>query len=375
MIELDDAPRTYLSLFSGVGGADLGFDNAGFTCACRVENDRDAASVLLHRHPDIPVYADIKKFHHPSGSARPLAVIGGSPCQDLSVAGLRKGLSGERSGLFRQMVRVCRALRPRHVVWENVGGALSSNEGGDFAVVIGSFTGCTPSVPPEGWGNAGFAPAAHPNRWNVAWRVLDSQYFGVPQRRRRVFLVGSLGGASCVEILFEPESVRGDSAPGRKKGEGVTGTLANRARGGGGLGTDFDLAGGVQIDGLPDVAGCLQERDSEGVDSDTKPGHLIFDTTQITSPDNNGSRRQNGVVGNTGVRRLTPTECERLQGWPDGHTARKCRKIHLEGNQWLVQDSTPQKQADGPRYKQIGNGVTASVAEWIGRRILKHAAP
>ena len=260
MSELNDTPHNYLSLFSGVGGADLGFDNAGFTCACRVENDRDAASVLLHRHPDIPVYADIKKFHHPSGSARPLAVIGGSPCQDLSVAGLRKGLSGERSGLFRQMVRVCRAVRPRHVVWENVGGALSSNEGGDFAVVIGSFTGCTPSVPPEGWGNAGFAPAAHPNRWNVAWRVLDSQYFGVPQRRRRVFLVGSLGDASCVEILFEPESVRGDSAPGREAGQGVAGTVSARTKGGGGLGTDFDLAGGVQIvsaltDGAHNVGG------------------------------------------------------------------------------------------------------------------------
>ncbi len=240
----------------------MGFDRAGMECRWRVEWDKSAAGVLAHNHPDIPLFSDViafaswlrrqrlklpkDQYEKLLDELRTILIAGGSPCQDLSVAGLRAGLAGSRSGLFRIMVRICRILRPRYVIWENVLGALSSNGGKDFAAVIGAFTGCIPTVPDDGWGEGGFARAAEPGRWNVAWRCFDSQHFGVPQRRRRVFLVASLGDGSCAEILFESESVCGDNPPSRKSGQEVAGTLSSRTQGGGGLGTDMELAGGIQ---------------------------------------------------------------------------------------------------------------------------------
>lgn len=544
------APFTYGELFAGVSGMGLGLDAAGMVGRWRVELDRAAAGVIARHHPEAMLEADvvafakwisrIRKTDAKRFSAYVVRLIaGGSPCQDLSVAGARAGLAGERSGLFRVMVRICRILRPSLVLWENVAGALSSNGGRDFAAVIGAFTGCVPDVPDDGWGTGGFARAAEPGRWNVAWRVLDSQFFGVPQRRRRVFLVASLGDGSCVEILFEPESVRGDTAPSREARERVAGTLASRTSGGGDLGSDMEMDGGLQVaeiaptlnahfgdkQGLqnqhidaggdcssPAVARPLttsnQRIDAEtetliptrrGGFFDDAPTHTLtgngfdasedgtgrgtplvtaFDPTQITSSENRsnpqpdgpchtlakgahapavainlrgreggamaevasvraasgGSTRsyvafsskdsgadagevaptlragghmdshQNGGVmpavaitpeladplsanegktyshgGNNpgklhnvvaGVRRLTPRECERLQGWPDDHTRWKVA-LRREGNNWRVVEGPRIEQADGPRYKQCGNGVTANVAEWIARRIVK----
>lgn len=223
----------FVSLFAGIGGFDLGFERAGMECLAHVEIDPKCRTILKPRFPNAETHDDITTFK-PNRSQFPADVVcGGSPCQDLSVAGLRAGMDGKRSGLFFEMVRVCKRLRPRFVVWENVDGAFSSQEGRDFQSVLHSFTGITVEIPDEGWGNAGFVRSPFACRWNVAWRVFDSQYFGVPQRRRRVFLVGSLGDASCLEILFEPESVRGDSPPSREARKGIADGIAARAGVGG----------------------------------------------------------------------------------------------------------------------------------------------
>lgn len=248
-------PLVFGEVCAGVGGMSRGLIAAGMTPRWFCEWDKDAAGVLALHHPDTPIYCDLNHFYPNEKDHAIDILVGGTSCQNLSVAGDRSGLDGEQSRVFWQMVRIGKRLRARYVLWENVAGALSSNGGLDFAAIVRAWTGCPVEVPEDGWGNAGFVPAAFPCRWNVAWRVFDSQYFGVAQRRRRVFLVGSLGDASCVEILFEPEGVRGDSAPSRDAGERVAPTISARPNGGGGLGTDTELDGGL----IPEVVGALAD--------------------------------------------------------------------------------------------------------------------
>ena len=172
------------SLFAGVGGFDLGFEQTGkFETAWMSEWDRHAEAVLRRRFPNAKQLGDITKVD-PSQLEPVDVVVGGFPCQDLSVAGKRAGLAGERSGLFHEFVRIVRGLprRPSFVVVENVPGMLSSQQGRDFAVVLSEVA--------EEWGAV-----------SVAWRILDSQYFGVAQRRRRVFLVLDLAGERAQEVL------------------------------------------------------------------------------------------------------------------------------------------------------------------------------
>ena len=171
-------------------------------------------------------------------------VIGGSPCQDLSVAGKRAGLSGERSGLFMEQIRIIKEMRdkdarsgrtdadirPRFMVWENVPGAFSVNKGADFAAVLEeTIRVAEPEapdipVPRKGWPTAGCYMG---DGWSVAWRVLDAKYWGVPQRRRRIALVADLGGRSAPEILFKPKSVSGHFEPRRAQGQGTAGDAAS----------------------------------------------------------------------------------------------------------------------------------------------------
>ena len=189
---LSPAPLRYLSLFSGVGGFDLGFDRAGMTCAGQVEYDEKARAVLAKHWPDVKRINDVREAQGDEFGTVDL-ICGGFPCQDVSVAGRRAGLAGERSGLWYEFHRLIDRVRPRWVVIENVPGLLSSHSGRDFAVIIRGLVKC-------GYG--------------VAWRVLDAQYFGVPQRRRRVFIVGSLGDGRAAEVLFEREGGAGNPAPG-----------------------------------------------------------------------------------------------------------------------------------------------------------------
>ena len=190
------------SLFSGIGGFDLGLERAGWRVIWQVEHDVFRQSRLKRHWPHVELRGDIRT--ETDGLAKPDLICGGFPCQDLSISGNRKGLAGERSGLWFEYLRVVQELRPTWVLIENVPGLLSSHKGRDFEVVVSGLTQC-------GYG--------------VAWRVLDSQYFGVAQRRRRVFVIASLGAPCPPEILFEPEGSGGDPAPGRRKGETYTGSL------------------------------------------------------------------------------------------------------------------------------------------------------
>lgn len=228
------------SLFSGGGGGDLGFTNSGHEIVFGCEIDPRARSVFRFHHPDIPIYHDVREVTHDrlkaDGVPFPDLIMGGSPCQDLSVAGKRAGLGGERSGLFHEQCRIADELGSEWVVWENVAGAFSSNKGEDFAAVLGGLTGNTPIVPKRGWRNAGVCVG--PNRVAV-WRVLDAQNFGVPQRRRRVFVVAGprTMARRVVEVLLEPESSNRDSPTRGKSWEDIAASTGQRlgTSSGGGL--------------------------------------------------------------------------------------------------------------------------------------------
>lgn len=317
------------SLFAGAGGFDLGFEAAGLTCAFQVEIDKTANEVLANRWPDVPKFTDVREVGS-SNLPGCDVLVGGFPCQDLSVAGKRGGLEGgTRSGLFYELARIACELRPRFVVWENVPGLLSSDNGRDFARVLRHL------------GDCGF---------HGGWRVLDARFFGVAQRRRRVFGVfarGRSGAESCAEILALREGVRGHSAAGGKAGEGVAGRLAQCLRASG-VGTE--RAG----DGTPLTTYAIQERAvSENLDNG--PGGKGYQPDIAYTLE--ARHHVQASASAFGVRRLTPRECERLQGWPDDHT-----RYRADGSEI----------ADGPRYRMIGNGVASPCAHWLARRLLQY---
>ena len=194
---------TFVSLFAGVGGFDLGFEKAGHTCVGQVEIDKNAQSVLRKHWPDVPLHDDVKtavewaKENDLIGKVD--IVCGGFPCQDVSVAGKRAGIAGSRSGLFWDAIRFAQEVKAQTLVLENVPGLLSSNNGRDFGVVLSAMA------------DAGYR--------HIEWRVLDSQFFGVPQRRRRVFIVGSTRDRSSTPIFIERESVRRDSKTSIQTGQ------------------------------------------------------------------------------------------------------------------------------------------------------------
>lgn len=311
----------FLSLFSGIEAASVALEPDGWECvavaevepfACWVlharfgagrprympspdaeglepeERDRRRAAIkAVSRLPEggrIPNLGDVTQISDDDVRALgPLdAVIGGSPCQDLSVAGKRAGLTGTRSALFHQQSRIYDAARTlcgaRFLWWENVPGAFSSNGGRDFAVVVGTLAGCSFDVPRDGWSDTGFALGP---RGLVEWRTLDAQFFGLAQRRERVFAVLDSGDwAGRPPILLEPEGLLGDPAPRRGAREGADAGPAQGAVGGGEPARSLCASdGGVDREDrhtlIPEVAWALQERDAKGSDSSTKDGHLI----------------------------------------------------------------------------------------------------
>lgn len=356
------------STFTGVGGADLGFEWAGYKIGWQCELDAWKRSVLAAHWPDIPIYDDIIKLHDPE----PVDVmIGGFPCQDLSVAGKRKGFDGDRSVLAFEFLRVAESLKPRWLVLENVPGLLSSNKGLDFQRLLSEVVAC-------GYG--------------VGWRCLDARYFGVPQRRRRIFVVArrteaGVGSrdASGLALRALCEGGVGDSTPcvpswqevaadvGVGSGEGrIVGALS--ARGytqytdqefvrAGQLVTDADVVsfyptGGSQAFTRTDgVSPALKRGSGVGAESGTA---IAFSHTQGLHEQASEEAWPTLRVGGGGqavaegpmVRRLTPVECERLMAWPDGHTA-------PEGI----------KAPDSRRYAACGDGIVANVAYWIAQRI------
>lgn len=222
----------FVSLFSGCGGLDIGLERAGHECVCQVEIDERPHSVLRKVWPNVPRIKDVRDADRRTLPAGFDMLVGGFPCTNLSVAGGREGLAGDASGLWFQMHRIAIECRPRVLIIENVPGLFSSADGKDFAIVLGGLLGLPVGVPDGGWRGSGVAKGTI---YHVAWRVLDSQFFGVAQQRRRVFIAGCLRGSgiSPVEILFEPEGVRRDyqtCSQARKETAGSSGDSTSRSR-------------------------------------------------------------------------------------------------------------------------------------------------
>lgn len=339
-----------LSLFSGVGGFDLGLERAGMQTVFQCEWDKHATKILERHWPDVPRWTDVSTLTgaHVLQHAPVIDVVAwGSPCQDLSVAGKRAGLGGERSGLFHQGVRIIKEIReltngqyPRISIWENVAGALSSSDGADFGEVLYEMD------------EAGACFSE--------WRMLDAQYFGVPQRRRRVFVISVFDPATAERcpnpLLPVSESVCRDIEAGGQTQQTATATIE----------TDIgivDAIGFSHTQGLSaqpsDVAWPTLRKEGSGMavaytlrDREGKPGGgkglLISTESALTLK--GSSDMKLFIDGEQKIlRRLTPIECERLMGWPDDWTA---------------------GQADTHRYKQCGNGVASPVATWIGQQLI-----
>ena len=213
----------FLSVCSGIEAASVAWNPLGWEAVAFSEIEPFPCAVLAHHYPSVPNWGDMTKFQEWPDADVDL-LCGGTPCQSFSVAGLRKGLADPRGNLMLTFGAIAAKYRPRWLVWENVPGVLSSNGGRDFGAFLGML------------GQLGYG---------FAYRVLDAQYFGVPQRRRRVFVVGCLGDwRRAAAVLFERHSMSGDSAPRREQGK-VAPTIPSRSTGGGGLGTDFDCDGGI----------------------------------------------------------------------------------------------------------------------------------
>ena len=399
----------YGSVCSGIEAATAAWKPLGWEPAFFSEIEKFPCAVLKHHYPEIQLLSDftsirghwLRRLHVPTIDI----LVGGTPCQSFSLAGLRGGMDDDRGNLALEYLRLAKRLRPRWLVWENVPGVLSSGRGRDF----GSFLGAL--------GELGYG---------FSYRVLDAQYFGLAQRRKRVFVVGYLGDwRRAAAVLFEPDSLRGNPAPSREARE-VSPTIPSRSTASGGLGSDFDCDGGLRVahtlranhDGSEDGTGrgvpilpvCLSSKD-HGADATTdltptlrqanavaihenqrgeittnqvagalaggggKPGQGYpavavalrgrdaGSQIEIGSDVSNTLRTPTGgsstgmVFERMAVRRLTPRECERLQGFPDDFTKIPWRKKSRE------------QCPDGPRYKALGNSMAVPVMAWIGVRI------
>jgi DNA (cytosine-5)-methyltransferase 1 len=461
----------YLSVCSGVEAATVAWHSLGWQPVAFSEIEPFPSAVLAHHYPNVPNLGDMTKYKEWNLNESIDILVGGTPCQSFSVAGLRKGLEDPRGNLALTYVGILDKFRPKWFIWENVPGVLSSGGGRDFGSFLGAVAEC-------GYG--------------FAYRVLDAQNFGVPQRRRRVFVVGHLGDwQPAAKVLFESESLSGDFKSSRKTRQSVTGfvessfgqyredVIAGTTKASGGVlggGSETFLTvyenhpsdsrvkdmgdtcqtvtstwgtgGGnipfVQSFGIPgnwigrkpenggnattpmnDVSPCLTKTDRHGVafgwqnsshqgmsvdtisptlDKSKTPAVAVpYDLHQVTSPYNSQNRENGdpchtlardsaahasivtvgvdmynlttnedttqtirngtdidhvgGIMSSTAVRRLTPVECERLQGFPDNYTQIPWNK--------KVAIGCP----DGLRYKAMGNSMAVPVMNWIGKRI------
>jgi DNA (cytosine-5)-methyltransferase 1 len=295
---------TAASFFSGIGGFDLGLERAGIRTVWQCEIKDFCHDILSSHWPEVPKARDIREVN---ADEIPAATIwtGGFPCQDVSLArmGPRNGLRGKQSGLFFEFARLLEAARPPVVVIENVAGLLSSHDGRDFGVVIGTLADL-------GYG--------------VAWRVLDSRHFGVPQSRTRVFIVGSLGApARAGAVLFEPECGDRDFEK-----SGSNGSKSISA---------FQICAGDSERGfVKQLAHCLYAESARHTGTDWSRNYVSYPAGR--------------------VRRLTPLETELLQGFPLHWTYPEDFKGDVD-------------KLDSARYHACGNAVTVNVAQWLGSRI------
>ena len=385
----------YLSVCSGIEAATVAWHPLGWEPLAFSEIENFPRKVLAHHYPDVPCHGDFTVLRDQRWIGDADLLVGGTPCQAFSVAGLRQSLSDDRGNLTLEFVRLADAIdnirldtgrSPATIVWENVPGVLSVRDNA-FGCFLAALVGNdAPLVPTGGkWTNAGMVIG--PKR-SAAWRVLDAQYFGVAQRRRRVFVVAGAGdGFDPAEVLFEREGLRRDIAPSRKQGEKPAPTVTNgppfSRTGNDRVETDAIVVGktlttrvgqaydpeteslivhGTQDPCVSDIA-FAQGRNSGGENVLVQPYSIMpmnsgkdykARETDIAQPlmtsQVGGNQGGDYVVQTMAVRRLTPRECERLQGFPDNYT------------------DIP-NAADGPRYKALGNSMAVPVMAWIGQRI------
>jgi DNA (cytosine-5)-methyltransferase 1 len=332
------------SVCSGIEAASVAWEPLGWKAAWYSQFDPDhnykigadfASAVLAHHYPDVPNLGDMTRIHDNETFKKEEIdiLVGGTPCQSFSVAGFRKGLRDPRGGLALTFCEIAREKRPRWVIWENVPGVLSSNKGRDFGSFLGALADCG---------------------YSLAYRVLDAQYYGVPQRRRRVFVVGHLGGAGeeCAgQVLFDKEGGVWNAPPRQAppklplacslEGLGWESTSGETARclltcvTGGRLAHETFLIDGDELDAVIE-SGWLDNPDAE-------------EHTRPVPADEPGDEPF--------MRRLMPVECERLQGFPDDYT------------QIFYRNKPAEKCPDAPRYKALGNSIAVPVLRWIGERI------
>ncbi|MBI0474200.1 DNA cytosine methyltransferase [Sphingomonas sp. MA1305] len=399
----------YLDVCAGISASTVAWKPLGWEAAAYSEIEAAPRAVLAHHYPDTPLHGDFTTIRGDEYGAIDL-LVGGTPCQDFSVAGLRAGLDGDRGNLSLEFLRLADRTRPRWVVWENVPGVLSIDGGRAFGAILG------------GLGELGYG---------FAYRVLDAQFFGVPQRRRRVFVVGCAGDwRGAAAVLSERNSLSGHPAPRRearpivaaltRNGVGTCGADDNQGQAGhliaayGGNDTrgPIDVATALNTHGGPHgrldfesetfIAHSLRGEGFDASEDGTgrgtplvpvydrvdewfkSPGSPVRDQCtnshaagsnpapiayvpdlsatmvgrssrgggQTNSPGHNAD--QQVVATASAVRRLTPRECERLQGFPDDYTMVPHRGKPM---------------ADGPRYKALGNSMAVPVMRWIGERI------
>ena len=332
----------YGSVCSGIEAASQAWHTLGWKPSFLSEIDEFPRAVLHHHYPDVPIHGDFTTIEEDQYESIDL-LVGGTPCQSFSIAGLRGGLSDDRGNLALEYLRLADRLSARWLVWENVPGVLSSSGGRDF----GSFLGALAQL---GYG--------------FAYRVLDAQFFGVAQRRRRVFLVGYRGDyRRAASVLFESESLRRDTAPSRSPGQRVAPTVVS--------GPPFSRTGNERVECEAIIVGAL---DTEcGLARQTQQsfnshhyvtarmrgfGDYECDGTASTVKARDYKDATDLVAEkDLGVRRLTPVECERLQGFPDNFTQ----------VDWRGKDAID--CPDSHRYKALGNSMAVPVMQWIGSRI------
>lgn len=328
------------SVCSGVGGFELGLHRAdpSFETQWMCEYLPQRRKILGRHWPDVPVHPDITELDPDALDPIDL-LVGGTPCQDLSVAGKRAGLDGEKSGLFWHYVRLRNALVPRWTLWENVPGALSSNAGLDFALVLGAFVGGQCHVPAGGWARAGVAAGP----WGGAvWRTLNSQHFGVPQRRHRLFVVGCFGGPVPPEVLLEREGGEGDPAARAKTRAGA----ARRPRG------KPKSAGAVGTPGGPTQALTSRFGNSGADLPDAEAGWLVADEPVVADTlKANGSADSKGHIGSR-------TDSHPLTIAP-ALTARYAKGVPSDGDDAVVlENGHPETAAPLTRGSARGDGVS-----------------
>jgi DNA (cytosine-5)-methyltransferase 1 len=352
----------YLSVCSGIEAASVAWSHLGWRCVGLAEIDPFARAVLSHHFPHVPLHGDFSQLRRTDVQGPVDLLVGGPPCQSFSVSGKRGGLDDERGNLSLEFAALAGRLQAKWVVYENVPNLLRTGGGRDFRALVQALV---------------------ERGYRVGWRVLDSQYFGVPQRRRRLFLVGHLGGSPSrvARVLFEPEGLRRDPPPRRATGTEIAGALTTGAESGGYKLDDCQVGGGhiqpvafditqathpenrcrfdpgapvgsLQASGRNAVAYNVFPASGQGSELRAAPTELATQITAAAGAKSSG--RGTRVAGEWGVRRLTPREWERLQGFPDD---------------WTLVPWRGKLAPKTRRYKSIGNSMPVPVMRWLGERI------